>query len=420
MRLGRRKLAGLLLALAVIAPAGLSASPKKKPLPINKDPLMIGRRDINKNQINFYSIEKEIALGRQLAAVVEQQLPLLNDPVIAEYVSRIGQNIVLNSDSNFPFNFRVVASDEINAFALPGGFLYINLGVLKAADSEAELAGVIAHEIAHVTARHALENLSKSQLLSLSALPLIFIGGPLGDLGRMGAELGLAAVYFKFSRGAEKEADELSAQYLWACGYDPESLVTFFEKLAARERRVKVSKLFRSHPTTPDRIKHVRKLIAQFPERETYVVNTREFAAIKRDRLSEFGAVAPDIPRSEGQRRPPVLRRGTTQPDHERPTSESRPDTTAPDEHSIDPTSRQAQGRRPPSIVRRTSPEPDEHPTMPDTRPTSEHTDGRQPPRIVRRTSPEEQGEQASSSVNINDQGPSALTRTPPRLRRRF
>lgn len=420
MKLRRGKVAGLLLALAVIMPTVSLASPKKKPLPTKKNPMMIGKRDINNNQINFYSTEEEIALGRQLAAQIDLQLPLLNDPVITEYVNRVGQNLALNSDSKFPFNIKVVASDEINAFALPGGFLYVNLGVLKAADSEAELAGVMAHEIAHVAARHALENISKSQLLSLSALPLIFIGGPLGDLGRMGAELGLAAVFFKFSRGAEKEADELGAQYLWACGYDPESLVTFFEKLAARERQVKVSKLFRSHPTTPDRIKHVRKLIAQFPDRETYVVNTREFAAIKRERLGGFGTDASELARTEGERRPPVLRRGTVESDPDRPAPESRPDTTVPDEHSAKPTSAVTDGRQPPRIIRRTSPDPDGPSTIPDTTPTTEQGEGRRPPHIVRRTLPDAPTEEAASSVGINEQRTSALSRTPPRLRRRF
>jgi predicted Zn-dependent protease len=330
--------------------------------------MMVGKRDINNNQINFYSIEKEIALGQQFAAQVDMQLPLVNDPVITEYVNRLGQNLALNSDSKFPFTIKVVASDEINAFALPGGFLYVNIGVVKTADNEAELAGVMAHEIAHVAARHALENMSKSQLLSLGALPLIFIGGPLGDLGRMGAELGLATVFFKFSRGAEKEADELGAQYLWASGYDPESLVTFFEKLAAREHQVKVSKLFRSHPTTPDRIKDARKLIAQFPDRETYTVNTREFEAIKRGRLGGFGAESNDVARED---------------DGRWETQDPRPKTQ--DSGSDD-----------------------------------QRADNRQPPQIVRRTSPDSPTEAEPSSTNVNGQNSQLMPRTPPRLRRRY
>jgi beta-barrel assembly-enhancing protease len=211
----------------------------------------------------------------------------------------------------------------------------------------------MAHEIAHVAARHALENMSKSQLLSIGAVPLIFVGGPLGDLGRMGAELGLTAVFFKFSRGAEREADELGAQYLWAAGYDPESLVTFFQKLSAGEQKVKVSALYRSHPTTPDRIKDVQKLIARFPERETYVVNTREFDSLKGRGSAGRQGVLSGIGRGNtGDQRPPILRR---RPSDEPSTVEASGSTSTSSEPP--PSSQREDGRQPPKIVRQTDPD---------------------------------------------------------------
>ncbi|MBI3949110.1 MAG: M48 family metalloprotease [Acidobacteria bacterium] len=421
---GTTVIISLVALLMALSPAsGLAQQKNKKPLPTKRNPLMVGKRDINSHQINFYSLDREIALGQQLAAQVEMQLPLVNDPVITEYVNRIGQNLALHSDAKVPFTIKVVASDQVNAFALPGGFLYVNLGVLKVADTEAELAGVMAHEIAHVAARHALENVSKSELLSLGAIPLIFVGGPLGDLGRMGAELGLTAAFFKFSRGAEKEADELGAQYLWAAGYDPESLVSFFEKLASRDREVQVSSLFRSHPTTPDRIKNVRKLIAQFPERETYVVNTREFDSIKQTRLGGRDVRLGDLRRGDaGEPRPPVLQR--------RPSDEPSAGDDSRSTSSEPPAIQREDDRQPPKIVRRTSPDsPVEEQT------SSTGDDGRQPPKIIRRTSPDSQtGEEPLPHEDVrpnqapivirrtesNQQDTQPLPRTPPTLRRRY
>lgn len=301
-----------LSALIVADPlTALASNPANtsKPLDEKENPLLIGKRDINKRQINFYSLEKELALGAKLAAEIEKELKLVDDPVVTEYINRIGQNIVLHSDAKVPFTIKVVSSDEINAFALPGGHFYINTGLILTADTESEIAGVMAHEIAHVTARHAVENFSKSQLLQYASIPLIFVGGGLGQLAQLGANLGLALSFFKFSRGAEKEADMLGAQYMWASGYDPNSLITFFEKLEAKKKKQPnaFSKLFLTHPTTPDRIKAVRALLGRFPERDEYVINSSEFSQVKQ-RLSRIVGSAKRLNAAEEQKRPTLKR----------------------------------------------------------------------------------------------------------------
>jgi hypothetical protein len=419
----------LLMALSPASVSGQQTQQRnKKPLPEKQNPLLVGKRNINSHQINFYSVERETALGRQLAAQVEMQLPMVNDPVITEYVNRVGQNLALHSDAKVPFTIKVMASDEVNAFALPGGFLFVNLGVLKVAATESELAGVMAHEIAHVTARHALENLSKNELLSLTALPLIFVAGPIGELGRMGAELGLAAAFFKFSRGAEREADELGAQYLWAAGYDPEALVSFFQKLQSQERRVRVSPLFRSHPTTPDRIKDVQKLIARFPERENYIVNTREFDSIKRSRFGGGGSVPSDVARSSsGGPHPPVLRRrSSAEPSaSDEPSSDEDSRSTSTSSSTSaepSPSIRREDGRQPPKMIRRPSPDSPSGEQLP---PAQDQNDDRQndrrPPRMIRRPSPDSQAGEDSGSPS-SEPLPSSRRekdRQPPKMVRR-
>ncbi|GEM_PF-305938 len=413
-------------AFSVTTGAQQHTSPK--PLPKKKNPLFIGHRDINRHQLNFYSLEREQALGEQLAAQVDLQVPLVRDPIVTEYINRIGQNLALHSDIRVPLTIKVIASDEVNAFALPGGFLYVNLGVLKAADTEAELAGVMAHEIAHVAARHALENLSKNELLSLGTIPLIFLGGPMGEWIRTGAGYGLAALFFKFSRSAEKEADELAAQYLWATGYDPWSLVRFFQKLMQRERPIRISPLFRTHPTTPKRIRNLRALIARFPSRESYVTNTSEFVAVKDHVNGTGGMISNRQPtRSPGRRQPPVL--------HRRTSNRAPRDETNDRRSPLPP----AENRQPPILHRRPSdtsrpPEENHH-----AHPPSQQSGSRRPPKLIRRTSSDEQSKkdqpesapwyerrQDASSIRLGHPTPSLsshgrpLKRQPPKLRRRY
>jgi len=272
--------------------------PKKEPakevasaktLSAKEDPTQIGKRKINSGADKFFgwlggSQDKEIAIGRRLAMEVEQQAKMVEDPIVTEYVNRVGQNVVLNSDAKVPFTIKVIDSDEVNAFALPGGFFFVNKGLLLAADNEAELAGVMAHEIAHVAARHAMENQGKGTLINYGALAGIIFGGPIVStvLQNGGGILaGLAGL--KFTRGAEMEADSLGVQYLYASGYDPTAMSTMFEKLASQNKKKasSLAKLFSTHPQSVDRRDSSLALVARFPEKEEYIISTSEFQRVK-------------------------------------------------------------------------------------------------------------------------------------------
>src|SRR5215813_5117190 len=296
----------------VFAPLALFASQalgqtQQKPLDDKDNPLMIGKRNINKGQIDFYSIDKEVALGRQLAAEVDRESKFVTDPIVTEFVNRVGQNIVLHSDVKTPVTIKVIDSNEVNAFALPGGHLYINRGVLETADNEAELAGVIAHETGHVAARHGVEQASKANLINYGSIPLIFLGGWGGFAIRQAAGLAIPLSFLKFSRGMESEADRLGAQYLWASGYDPNAMVSFFEKLQAREKKKPgtMAKVFSTHPMTGDRITEVQKLVARFPDKQEYAINTSEFGAVK----SRLVSINTARHATDGQSKRPTLKR---------------------------------------------------------------------------------------------------------------
>jgi predicted Zn-dependent protease len=216
---------------------------------------------------------------------------------------------------------------------LPGGFLYVNRGLIEAAGNEAELAGVIAHEAAHIAARHGVEQASKGNLISWASLPLIFLGGWGGFIINQAAGIALPLTFFKFSRGAEKEADRLAAQYLWKAGYDPHALITFFEKLRAKEKKEPgaLEKVFRSHPMTEDRIKEAQKLLARFPEKSEYQIDSSGFIAVK-DRLGTVGRQRKLIESKDERRRPTLKRRKPANddqadktPERERPTLKRRP-----------------------------------------------------------------------------------------------
>jgi len=257
---------------------------KAKPKHAGKNDVdAIGNRSVG-NGLSFYSIEKEIRIGKQYAQEVEASVKLVQDPVINEYVNRIGQNLVRNSDAKVPFTIKVIDTDVVNAMALPGGFFYVNSGLILAADEEAELAGVMSHEIAHVAARHWAHAMTKGQLLNIASIPLIFVGGGIGYAVRSAAGIGLPVTFLTFQRSQEAEADYLGVQYMYKTGYDPQAFISFFEKLKAKEKKKPGfwDKTFASHPQTPDRIGKSQEEIARIlPARNQYVVSTSEFDEVK-------------------------------------------------------------------------------------------------------------------------------------------
>jgi len=327
----RGQVAALLLA-AALPGLGLAAQGDKPKNP-KHDVEAIGERDVGKG-VNFYSIEKEIALGRKLAAEVERTSRLVDDPVVAEYVNRIGQNLVRHSDAKVPFTIKVIDNDQVNAFALPGGFFFVHSGLVLLAANEAELAGVMAHEIAHVAARHGTRQASRGQLAGWASLPLIFLGGGVGYAVNQAAGLALPITFLKFSRGFEKEADLLGVQYLYNAGYDPAAMVTFFERIQRQEKSKpgSLAKVFSTHPMTQDRIKETQKSIDRLlPAKKEYAVSTSEFDGVK-DRLVRIQGLKGQRPDRPALRRKPAEtpipaeteRRGEGSDSDERPTLKKR------------------------------------------------------------------------------------------------
>jgi len=277
---------------------------------------------------NWYSIEGQVASGRQYAQQIESQIKLINDPVITEYVNRVGQNLVRNSDAQVPFTIKVIDSDVVNAMALPGGFFYVNSGLILAADEEAEMAGVMAHEIAHVAACHYGREMTRANLLQLASLPAIFMGGPIGYGIYQGLGLATPLTLLHFSRAFESEADYLGIEYMYRAGYDPSGFVSFFEKIQAMEKKKPgtLSKAFDTHPQTPDRIEksqaEIRKIL---PAKPQYVVTTSEFDDVK-SRLAAIENKHKVIDEKDSSK--PSLRRtsnqtdqsGDTKTDDDRPT----------------------------------------------------------------------------------------------------
>jgi predicted Zn-dependent protease len=245
----------------------------------------IGNRNVGGRGLgDWYSLDTEIRMGKQYAMQVENSVKLVQDPVVNEYVNRIGQNLVRNSDAKVPFTIKVIDSDEVNAFALPGGFFYVNSGLILAADEEAELAGVMAHEISHVAARHGMRQMTRANWAQIGTLPLIFVGGGIGYGIYEAAGLGLPLTFMKFQRNFEAEADYLGLQYMYKTGYDPQAFISFFEKIQAKEKKKPgtIAKAFASHPQTPDRIEASQKEIATIlPAKPQYIVTTSEFDDVK-------------------------------------------------------------------------------------------------------------------------------------------
>jgi beta-barrel assembly-enhancing protease len=247
----------------------------------------IGNRNVgcDKGAGNWYSLEKQIAWGKQISRQVESQSKIINDPVISEYVNRVGQNIVRNSDSQVPFTIKVIDSDDVNAFALPGGFFYVNSGLILAADNEAELAGVMAHEIGHVAACHSARQNTRANWAEIMSVPLVFATrGAAGYGAYEGAGLAVPLTFLRFSREFEAQADYLGVQYMYKAGYDPQAFISFFEKLQAQEKKKPgtISKAFATHPQTADRIERSQEEIAKIlPRKAEYKLTTSEFDNVK-------------------------------------------------------------------------------------------------------------------------------------------
>jgi predicted Zn-dependent protease len=313
---------GVSVTLALLLAMPFSAFAKDKDKDSKKDTDAIGDRTVA-CKVDFYSLEKEIALGKSLAQQVQRQSKVINDPVISEYVNRIGQNLVRNSDAKVPFTIKVIEDPTLNAFALPGGFFFVQTGLILNADNEAELAGVMAHEIAHVAARHGTCNATRADIMQMATIPLIFMGGIAPYLIYEASGVAIPMAFLKFNRAEEAEADYLGTQYMYKTGYDPTAFVDFFEKVETLEKRKPgaVSKLFSTHPPTENRIIKIQKEIAQFPARPEYVVNTSEFNDVKA-RLAML----------ENERRP-----DKTSADPNKPTLRKNPNSTGPIEDETDP-----------------------------------------------------------------------------------
>ena len=292
----------------------------------------IGNRSVGKG-VNFYSLEKEIALGKQLAQEVERSAKMVDDPVVTEYVNRVGQNLVRNSDARVPFTIKVIDSDEVNAFALPGGFFYVNSGLILRAQEESELAGVMAHEIAHVAARHGTKQATKGDIIQLASIPaMIFI--PYSWAGYamyQGMNFLIPMTFLKFSRDAEREADFLGLQYMYKAGYDPNSYVTFFERIQADEKRRPgtIGKAFSTHPPTPERIENTQKEIARIlPAKQEYIVTSSEFDSVK-GRLRNIMFARKAVDNSPNK---PTLRTRTEQTDKQKTQTQTDPSSSSDDD----------------------------------------------------------------------------------------
>ena len=270
--------------LSIALATGASAADQKNK---KDDPTQIGGRDVGKC-LNFYSVDKEMAWGKQLADEVARESKIDDDAILSEYVNRVGQNLARNSDAKVPFTFRVINGEEMNAFALPGGYVFVYTGLIKLASDEDEFAGALAHEIAHVAARHMTCRASKAQVARVaSVVPGIFLGGLGGLAARQAANAAIPMTFLSFSRHDESEADYLGVQYMYAAGYDPTGAVSILEKLEALQKTKPgaVAKVLATHPMSSDRIDKTEEEIQRIlPARQEYVVTTSEYRGM-RERL---------------------------------------------------------------------------------------------------------------------------------------
>ncbi|HET9282380.1 MAG TPA: M48 family metallopeptidase [Candidatus Angelobacter sp.] len=290
----------------------------------------IGNRNVgcNRGLFNWYSLDSQVKMGQEFAQQVEQTSHLITDPVVNEYVNRLGQNLARNSDTKLPFTIKILDVEEPNAFALPGGFMFVNAGTILMADDESELVGVMAHEIGHVAACHAARGQTRGTLASLAMIPVVIMTGGLAGIGvNEAANIGIPAAFSKFSRGFEAQADYLGVQYAYKAGYDPNGMIDFFEKLQALEKKRPgvAMKLYGDHPQTPDRIEKSQKEIGTIlPPREQYIVDSSDFEQVKK-RLALV--MKHKLQKDGTEAKPGDLRRtaGDTSPDQDKKQDDDRP-----------------------------------------------------------------------------------------------
>src|SRR5262245_58610761 len=290
---------GAMAAVLALAAGSVPAKDKKK------DPNEIGNRNVGKG-INFYSPEKEIALGKQLAEEVRRQSKLVEDQIVTEYINRLGQNLARNSDATVPFTFQVVEGEKLNAFAFPGGFVFVNTALIEATETEAELAGALAHEVAHVAARHITRQATRGTIANYATVPLIFVTGWPGAIARQAAGAAIPLSYLSFSRGFESEGDMLGLQYMYKAGYDPTDSIDLFERILYVEKRNPgiVARVLNTHSMTSERMLQTQKNIAEMlPSRPEYVVTTSEFNEVRSRLKSRY------VPRKGDDSNRPTLRR---------------------------------------------------------------------------------------------------------------
>jgi len=298
-----------------------------------KDPDEIGDRNVS-GSVNFYSIEQEMAMGKQLAMEVEKQSRMVDDAILSEYINRVGQNLARNSDAKIPITFKIIDSDSVNAFTLPGGYIFVNSGLIRLAQTEAELAGAMAHEIGHSAARHTTRQQTRAQIANLATIPLIFLGGWTGYAVRQGAGLGIPMAFLSFSRAFEGEADLLGLEYMYKAGYDPTATIDIFERIDSLQKTKPgaVAKVFATHPMTEDRIRMAQKNINEIlPPKPEYVVNTSEFnemhgrlVAMHREQKHDSDPGKPTLKRAPGSGK--IEGGESTKDGDDRPTLQRRED----------------------------------------------------------------------------------------------
>ena len=243
----------------------------------------IGHRNVgcNRGLGNWYTLDAQVRMGQQFAQQVEQTQHVITDPYVNEVINRLGQNLQRNSDTQLPFTIKILDVQEPNAFALPGGYMFVNAGAILLADNESQLAGVMAHEIGHVAACHAARESTRGTLAQLAMIPVILMTGGIAGLGASeAANYGIPAAFGKFSRTFEAQADYLGIQYAYKAGYDPNGMINFFEKLEALEKKRPgvYMKLYGDHPQTPDRIvKSQEEIDKILPPRDQYKIDSSEF-----------------------------------------------------------------------------------------------------------------------------------------------